>query len=237
MNAFERREQLREMARNNPHTAHLYGGPASGVQDNTTHRPPPIAIPVLADPSVTDLRSSRELTDSRAIGTGNTIWSTQYAAPSRDTWGGLSPSMASNRSLGSPHGPYPSSPGIHRDVSRIHSPLFPLSPDSPRATTNSNMLHGRTLDDERFALPASITRSETAPDQPPASGSEQTSTLDHTQHTSTEPSSRVRAARSATHRRARAAAASDREHPAPSVSQSDSPSEDGNSPDVAETLS
>lgn len=261
MNAFERREQLREMARNNPHTAHLYGGPASGVQDNTTHRPPPIAIPVLADPSITDLRSSRELTDPRAIGTGNAIWSTQYVAPSRDTWGGLSPSMASNRSLGSPHGPYPSSPGIHRDVSRIHSPLFPLSPDSPRATTNSNMLHGRTLDDERFALPASITRSEAVPDQPPAYGSEQTSTLDHTQsvpfvgrasstvirfrqgdslplrHAPIEPLSRVRVARSATHRRARAAAASDRERPAPIVSQSDSPSEDGNSPDVPETLS
>jgi len=171
-NAAERREQIRAMAWNNPQTAHLYGGPAPGAQDNTAHRPPPIAIPRLADPSVTDLRSSREPPDSRAIGTGNTIWSTDHVAPPLGTWGGHIPSSASNGSLGSPYYLYPSSPGIHHDVSRLHSPLFPFSPDGPRTATDSNMVYGRAFNDERFTLPelpALTARSDTVAAAQPAS--------------------------------------------------------------------
>ncbi|KAI4952534.1 hypothetical protein J4E91_003006 [Alternaria rosae] len=181
-NAAERREQLREMARNNPHNAHLYGGPAPAAQDSTsTHRPPPIAIPRIADPSVTDLRSSRELPDPRAIGTGNTIWSTEYVAPPENMWNRLNPYSVSNGSLGSPNGPYPSSPGFHRDDSRIHSPLFTFSPDGPRTATESNLLRRRIFNDELLALPASTTRSETAAAAQPASEGNQNAAAEDTQ--------------------------------------------------------
>jgi len=188
-NAAERREQIRAMAWNNPQTAHLDGGPAPGPQDNTAHRPPPIAIPRLADPSVTDLRSSREPPDPRAIGTGNsvwstdsTIWSTDYPPPS-DIRYILNRNPASNGSLGSPHYVYPSPPGFHRDVSRVHSPLFPFSPDGPRTATNSNMLHGRNFNDEQFTLPelpALTTRSDTVAAAQPASEGNQNAAAEDT---------------------------------------------------------
>jgi len=182
MNAIERREQIRERERNDPRTAHLYGGPAPGPQDNTAHRPPPIAIPRLADPSITDLRSSREPPDPRAIGTGNTIWSTDYPPP-EDMRYILNRNPASNGSLGSPHYVYPSPPGFHRDVSRVHSPLFPFSPDGPRTATNSNMLHGRNFNDERFTLPelpALTTRSDTVAAAQPASEGNQNAAAEDT---------------------------------------------------------
>ncbi|KAG9194144.1 hypothetical protein G6011_04179 [Alternaria panax] len=43
--------------------------------DSSGRRPPPIAIPNLADPAVSDLRSAREFPDQRVIGSGTSIWS------------------------------------------------------------------------------------------------------------------------------------------------------------------
>jgi hypothetical protein len=72
---------------------HLGGGVRDGM---VTHRPPPIAIPRLADPSSSDLRSAQDFPDPRVSGTETSIWSTDSVAPTRDTRGGLIPSRASN---------------------------------------------------------------------------------------------------------------------------------------------
>ncbi|CAN9121368.1 unnamed protein product [Alternaria alternata] len=54
--------------------------PREAQDDLSTGRPPPIAIPHLADPAFPDLRSAREFPDRRAIGSGISIWSADYVS-------------------------------------------------------------------------------------------------------------------------------------------------------------
>jgi hypothetical protein len=131
--------------------------------DTSSRRPPPIAIPRLADPSVSDLRSSREFPDPRALGMGTTIWSTDYVAPPRDTWGGLIPSGVTN--------------GTHEALER----RAPISPES-RGNTPTIPMHNRlAFNDDQPPSPAWSTRSETPAEAQPASGGDQTAAPEDTQ--------------------------------------------------------
>jgi hypothetical protein len=127
--------------------------------DTSSRRPSPIAIPRLADPSASDLRSSREFPDPRALGMGTTIWSTDYVAPPRDTWGGLIPSGVTNGTQG----------------------RTPISPES-RGNTPTIPMHNRlAFNDDQPPSPAWSTRSETPAEAQPASGGDQTGASEHTQ--------------------------------------------------------
>jgi hypothetical protein len=57
--------------------------PPDTQDDLSTRRPPPIAIPHLADPAVSDLRSAREFPDPRVMGSEISIWSAGYVTSSR----------------------------------------------------------------------------------------------------------------------------------------------------------